>query len=268
MTDLHETNEVEEEEVANPYNMRKEWHDDSDQPFESADGMFFEKPTKKATRKAPSNEEATDYKKRYDDLKKHYDTKVSEFKQKEQELQAEARMTQQVEQAVRHEDAVEEVQDEYVETEPAVETDTRLSALEERESRLARKEAELTLSSAHPDFADIRQSDEFHTWAKSQPEVIQEWVYNNPDDVSLAVKAIDLYKMEAGMGNQPSSGKKAQSQPVSPSAADMVSTKTKTVNANEPKVWTQREIAALSMDDYDKYEKEIDSAIIEGRVVA
>ena len=244
MTDLHETNEVEEEEVANPYNMRKEWHDDSDQPFESADGMFFEKPTKKATRKAPSNEEATDYKKRYDDLKKHYDTKVS------------------------HEDAVEEVQDEYVETEPAVETDTRLSALEERESRLARKEAELTLSSAHPDFADIRQSDEFHTWAKSQPEVIQEWVYNNPDDVSLAVKAIDLYKMEAGMGNQPSSGKKAQSQPVSPSAADMVSTKTKTVNANEPKVWTQREIAALSMDDYDKYEKEIDSAIIEGRVVA
>ena len=48
----------------------------------------------------------------------------------------------------------------------------------------------------------------------------------------------------------------------------MVSTKTKTVNANEPKVWTQREIAALSMNDYDKHEKEIDSAIIEGRVVA
>ena len=268
MTDLQEI----EEEVANPYNMRKEWHDEDDQLFESADGVYYEKKAKKATRKAPSEEEsATDYKKRYDDLKKHYDTKINEFKQKEQELQAEARMTQQVEQAVRHEDTVEaqeEVQDEYVEAAPAVESDDRLSALDEREARIARKEAEMTLSSAHPDFSEIRQSDEFHEWAKSQPEAIQDWVYNNPNNVDLAVKAIDLYKLESGLNAQNSSSKKVQSQPVSPSAADMVSTKTKAVNANEPKVWTQREIAALSMDDYDKYEKEIDSAIIEGRVVA
>ena len=91
---------------------------------------------------------------------------------------------------------------------------------------------------------------------------------NNPNNVSLAVKAIDLYKLESGLSSQPSSGKKVQSQSMSPSAADMVSTKTKTVNANEPKVWTQREITALSMVEYDKYEKEIDAAIIEGRVVA
>ncbi len=267
MTDLQEI----EEEVANPYNMRKDWHDEDDKPFESADGVYYEKKAKKATRKAPSEEEsATDYKKRYDDLKKHYDTKISEFKQKEQELQAEARMTQHVEQAVRHEDNSEEVQaQEYAEQPaPAVENDTRLSALDEREARIARKEAELTLSSAHPDFADIRQSDEFHSWAKAQPEAIQDWVYNNPNNVSLAVKAIDLYKLESGLSSQPSSGKKVQSQSMSPSAADMVSTKTKTVNANEPKVWTQREITALSMVEYDKYEKEIDAAIIEGRVVA
>lgn len=267
MTDLQEV-EVEKE-VANPYNMHKDWHDEEDQPFESADGVYYEKKAKKATRKAPSEEEsATDYKKRYDDLKKHYDTKINEFKQKEQELQAEARMTQQVEQAVRHEEHAEEVQDEYVETAPAEEANTRLSALDEREARIARKEAEMTLSSAHPDFSEIRQSDEFHEWAKSQPEAIQDWVYNNPNDVSLAIKAIDFYKMESGLSSQPSSSKKAQSQPVSPSAADMVSTKTKAVNANEPKIWTQREIAALSMDEYDKHEKEIDSAIIEGRVVA
>ena len=270
MTDLPEINE-EEEVVANPYNMQKDWHQEDDQKFESADGVYYEKKPKKATRKAPSEEEATDYKKRYDDLKKHYDSKVSEFKQKEQELQAEARMTQQVEQAVRHEDTIEaqeEVQDEYVETPYTEEASNRLSALDEREAKIARKEAEITLSSAHPDFADIRQSDEFHDWAKSQPEVIQDWIYNNPDNVTLAVKAIDLYKLEANIVNTSSLSKKVQSQPASSSAADMVSTKTKTVNANEPKVWTQREIAALSMNDYDKHEKEIDSAIIEGRVVA
>jgi len=266
MTNLQE---IEEEETANPYNMNKDWHGDEDQPFESADSVYYEKKAKKATRKAPSEEEsATDYKKRYDDLKKHYDTKINEFKQKEQELQAEARMTQHVEQAVRHEDNSEEVQNEYVEAAPVEQPDTRLSSLDEREARITRKEAELTLSSAHPDFATIRQSDDFHSWAKAQPDVIQDWVYKNPDNVSLAIKAIDLYKLESGLSSQPSSGKKVQSQSKSTSAADMVSTKTKTVNANEPRVWTQREIAKLSMDEYDKFEKEIDAAIIEGRVVA
>lgn len=264
---MSEVQEVQQEETANPYNMRKDYGGEQDAPFQSADGIYH-KPSQ-ATSKAAPDEENANYKKRYDDLKKHYDTKINEFKQKEQELQAEARMTQQVEQAVRHEDAVEaeQVQDEYVETAPAVETDDRLSALEEREAKIARKEAEQTLYSAHPDFADIRKSDEFHSWAKSQPEAIQDWVYNNPNNVDLAVKAIDLYKLESGI--QVSQGTSQQSQTsTKASAADMVSTKTTTVDAKEAKVWSQREIAALSMADYDKHEKEIDAAIMEGRVVA
>lgn len=263
MTDLQEI----EEEVANPYNMNKDYSDQQDAPFESADGVYYAKP-KKATRKsAPSEEEAaTDYKKRYDDLKKHYDSKISEFKQKEQELQAETRMTQHVEQAVRHEDNTEAVQAEYVEPQAEALEPARTPTLDEREASIARREAEQTLQSAHPDFADIRQSEEFHGWAKAQPEAIQDWVYNNPDNVTLAVKAIDLYKMETGLGSK-TSGKSGRSQTSTASAADMVSTRTQTVNANEPKIWSQREIAALSMDEYDKHEKDIDAAIIEGRVV-
>ena len=264
---MSEVQEVQQEETPNPYNMRKEYSGQQDAPFQSADGVYH--PPTQATSKAAPDEENSNYKKRYDDLKKHYDTKINEFKQKEQELQAEARMTQQVEQAVSHEDKVEaeqEVQDEYVEATPVVETDDRLSALEEREAKIARKEAEQTLHSAHPDFVDIRKSDEFHSWAKSQPEAIQEWVYNNPDNVSLAVKAIDLYKLEKGIQVSQSTSKQSQTS-TKASAADMVSTKTTTVDAKEAKVWSQREIAALSMADYDKYEKEIDSAIMEGRVV-
>ena len=264
---MSEVQETQQEETANPYNMRKDYGGKQDAPFQSADGVYH--PPIQATSKAAPDEENANYKKRYDDLKKHYDTKINEFKQKEQELQAEARMTQQTEQAVRHEDAVEaeQVQDEYVEPTPAVETDDRLSALEEREAKIARKEAEQTLYSAHPDFSDIRQSDEFHSWAKSQPETIQEWVYNNPDNVELAVKAIDLYKLESGIQVSKGTSQKSQTS-TKASAADMVSTKTTAVDAKEAKVWSQREIAALSMADYDKYEKEIDSAIIEGRVVA
>ena len=264
---MSEVQEVQQEETANPYNMRKDYGGEQDAPFQSADGVYHE--PSQATSKAAPDEENANYKKRYDDLKKHYDNKINEFKQKEQELQAEARMTQQVEQAVRHEDAVEaeQVQDEYVETAPAVETDDRLSALEEREAKIARKEAEQTLYSAHPDFADIRKSDEFHSWAKSQPEAIQEWVYNNPNNVDLAVKAIDLYKLESGIQVSQDTSQQSQTS-TKASAADMVSTKTTAVDAKEAKVWSQREIAALSMAEYDKHEKEIDSAIMEGRVVA
>ena len=50
-------------------------------------------------------------------------------------------------------------------------------------------------------------------------------------------------------------------------AADMVSTKTTTIDATaEPKIWTQEEIAALPMDEFDRLEAEIDKALEEGRV--
>ena len=48
----------------------------------------------------------------------------------------------------------------------------------------------------------------------------------------------------------------------------MVSTKTTSVDARQPKIWTEREIAAMSLDQFDRYEEEINQAMIEGRVVA
>ena len=51
------------------------------------------------------------------------------------------------------------------------------------------------------------------------------------------------------------------------SAADIVSTKTTTIDTKQPKIWTEREIAAMSLDQFDKHEDEIDQAITEGRVV-
>ena len=143
-------------------------------------------------------------------------------------------------------------------------TQGMFSAIEEREAAIARKEAEKALYDRHPDFEDIRGDDKFHSWAETQPEQIQEWIYNNPNNVNLAIKAIDLYKLENNISN-PKKQKSAKSQS-SKSAADFVSTKTKNVDTKEPKIWTQREIARMSMRDFDKYEEEIDQAIIEGRV--
>ena len=77
-----------------------------------------------------------------------------------------------------------------------------------------------------------------------------------------------MYKLENEVSTKVQEDAKQKSQTsAQASAADMVSTKTTSVDAQQPKIWTQREIAALSMAEYDKHEKEIDKAIMEGRVV-
>ena len=46
-----------------------------------------------------------------------------------------------------------------------------------------------------------------------------------------------------------------------------MSTKTTQIDSAQPKIWTEREIAAMSLDQFDKYEDEINQALAEGRVV-
>ena len=273
-----------EEEVSNPYNMNKAWHTPDGPKSDTADGMFFERPKQQATSEeapdAVENEQApkkrTNYKKRYDDLKRHYDQKLSEFKQKEQELTAMAKNAQPQYEAPRTPEQLEKFKTEYPDLYDTVESvaylrsseqvnqlQEQLQMIQQREATALKREAEADLISRHPDFEDIRGSDSFHKWADDQPEQIQDWIYKNPDNAMLASKAIDLFKLETGLSTQ------TKSQPRKPqgSAADMVSTKTTTVDAQQPKIWTEREIAAMSLDTFDKYEAEINLAVTEGRVV-
>ena len=273
-----------EEEVSNPYNMNKAWHTPDGPKSDTADGMFFERPKQQATSEeapdAVENEQApkkrTNYKKRYDDLKRHYDQKLSEFKQKEQELTAMAQDAQPKYQTPRTPEQLEKFKTEYPDLYDTVESvayirsseqvnqlQEQLQMIQQREATALKREAEADLISRHPDFEDIRGSDSFHKWADDQPEQIQDWIYKNPDNAMLASKAIDLFKLETGLSTQ------TKSQPRKPqgSAADMVSTKTTTVDAQQPRIWTEREIAAMSLDTFDKYEAEINLAVTEGRVV-
>lgn len=272
------------EQTANPYNQRKAWQEENaPRQTASADTMFFEEaqPTSKATRSEATpakTETSTNYKKRYDDLKKHYDGKVAEFKQKELELLAQAQGAQPQYKPPKTREELEAFRAQYPDLLETVETvahmrsqeemqsvQTKLQAIEEREAMIARREAETKLRDRHPDFEDIRGDEKFHAWAKEQPQEIQNWVYRNPDNVSLASRAIDFYKMEKGMKihNTPPSSK---SRKPSNNAADFVSTKTTGVDAKSPKIWTQREITALSADEFERFESEIDQAIQEGRV--
>jgi len=285
------TTEVQEEN-ANPYNMKKSWHTDVEENFDTADGVFFEKPKAKkkeaipsepveqvAEQESPKDEpyKRPDYKKRYDDLKKHYDSKLNEFKSREQELLEQAAENRPNYVAPKSPEELEKFREEYPDVYEVVETVSHLQSeekskdlreklerLQSREQELIRKDAEKRLMDKHPDFEDIRNSDDFHGWAKEQPKSIQDWVYNNADDADLASRALDLFKKDIGMDVAP---KKSNSKQSKKSAADMVSTKTTSVEPQQEKVWTEKEIASMSMDQFDRYEAEISEAMQQGRIV-
>ena len=265
------------EEEANPYNAKKNWHQSDVKESKNAESLFFEEQATSENDGTPEEKTPrTNYKKRYDDLKKHYDQKISEFKQREQELEAMAQSAQPQYQPPKTAEDLERFKSEYPDLYDTVETvahmrseeqmsalQQKLLAIETREAEMSKRDAEVALRERHPDFEDIRGDDKFHEWAKDQPEEIQRWIYKNPDNVGLASRAIDLYKMENNIAIKKSS---RPSQLSKSNAADMVSTKTTGVEPQQDKIWTQREIAALSLDDYDRFEDEIDRAIQEGRV--
>ena len=273
-----------EEPTANPYNAKKPWHKADRPETDSADSLFYESKQATLDEEAPEEEpqpkKRANYKKRYDDLKKHYDDRVSQFKQREQELEAQARSVQPSYEAPKSIEDLERFRNEYPDLYDTVESVAhlrseqqveelrgQLSAIQQREAEILKREAETTLRDRHPDFEDIRGDEAFHQWAEGQPTQIQDWIYNNPDNVSLASKAIDLYKLETGQPSTRTRRSPKRQSATREAAADIVSTKTTSIDAAQPKIWTEREIAAMSLDQFDKFEDEINQAVSEGRVV-
>jgi len=286
--------ENQEPQKANPYNAKKDWHDVKDKPFVSSDSLFFdnsvstehdesdaieaEKQEVEATKDKPYKR--PNYKKRYDDLKTHYDSRLNEFKVREQELIQEAVSNRPEYKAPKSAEELEEFKNEYPDVMAVVETvahlqsesktkvlEERLSALQNRENELIRKDAEKNLLEKHPDFDEIRNSDEFQEWADLQPESIKDWIFNNPSDATLASRALDLFKKDIGLEVQQVTQPKSNSKQTKQSAADMISTKTTSVDTNQQRVWSEREIAAMSVAEFDKYESEISDAMQEGRII-
>jgi len=283
-----------QEPKANPYNAKKDWHNVEDKPFVSSNSLFFdtnattehdesdaieaEKQEIEAAKDKPYKQ--PNYKKRYDDLKTHYDSRLNEFKAREQELLDEAVKNRPDYIAPKSPEELEQFKNEYPDVMAVVETvahlesesktrvlEERLSALQDRENELVRKDAETNLREKHPDFDEIRNSDDFQEWANLQPESIKDWIFNNPDDATLASRALDLFKKDIGLEVPQSIQPKSNSKQTQQSAADMISTKTTSVNPNQQRVWSEREISAMSVAEFDKYESEISDAMQEGRII-
>ena len=221
--------------------------------------------------------EEKNFKKRYGDLRRHSQKKEEEFNAKLEALQA------QVDKASKNElvlpktdEELEAWTKEYPDVASIIETiadkksksaakdiEDRMIELEEMRQDAHRDKAEAELVKIHPDFIEIRQDDTFHNWAEEQPKWVQDALYENVDDAKSVARVIDLYKIDKGITN------KKKAKPSDKAAASSV--KTKSTAAPEPdeanKYVKESDVAAMSINEYEKRQEEILDAQRNGRFI-
>jgi len=225
----------------------------------------------------PENAEERVFKKRYDDLKRHYDSTLGKHKDEVRTLRTQLESSTKQFIPPKSKEDLDSWRKEYPDVYEMVETiamnkaDTRAKEMETKyqnlqvqQEQIAKEKAEVELLKLHPDFTELRSKDDFHEWAAKQDPVIQDWLYENTSNASLAARALDLYKMDRGLGKY----SKKEEQTAKKEAAKAVS-KTKKAEASDAptkKIWSNAAISKMSVREYAKYEEEIDKAVREGRI--
>ena len=219
-----------------------------------------------------------DYKKRYDDLKRYYDRKLGEWTSKENDLKTQLRENRPKYQPPKSKEELEAFKTEYpdiygvVETVSHLQSENQMQTLQEeveslkkRNEALAQREAQLELGRLHPDFNEIKESDDFHSWADSQPMEIKSWIYENNSDGKLAARAIDLYKKDRGLGSDKKTETKTATQNQGADLLVKTREQVQVPQSNEV-VFNRSEIAKMSDEEFMQYEKDIVKAQREGRI--
>jgi hypothetical protein len=224
----------------------------------------------------PTNAEEKTFKKRYSDLRRHQQKQAEDFKKEIDVLKKQlGDATQKEMQLPKSDEDIEEWAKEYPDVAAIVETiatkkareqasalEERVKAIDEMQISATKEKAEVELMRMHPDFGEIRDSDDFHDWAEEQPKWVQDALYDNDNDARAAARAIDLYKADKGIGKEkPKSNK---------DAAKSVSTKNSrsTPQKDEASSYLKEsDVQRMSAQEYEKNSDEIMEAIRSGKFV-
>ena len=225
----------------------------------------------------PARAEDRVFKKRYDDLKRHYDSTIQKHKEELESLRNRLESGNSQFNPPKSKEELDAWRKEYPDVYDMVETiaiekaTTQTAELEDKyknlkvqQEQIAKEKAEVELLKLHPDFSELRKQDSFHEWAERQDPTIQGWLYENTSNATLAARAIDLYKMDQGISKL----SKKQETDVKKEAAKAISKTKKSTETDMPKkkVWTTSEISKLKAHEFERLEKEIDLARLEGRI--
>ena len=210
-------------------------------------------------------------------MKRHYDSTVNKHKDEVRTLRSQLESSTKQFVPPKSKSELEAWRKEYPDVYDMVETiamnkaTTQTAELEDKyknlqlqQEQIAKDKAEVELLKMHPDFSEIRSQDDFHKWAADQDPTIQGWLYENTSNAKLAARAIDLYKMDRGLSKLT----RKEEKDLKKDAAKAISKTRKNVESDIPKkkIWTATEISKLKPHEFEKYEKDIDLARLEGRI--
>jgi len=224
----------------------------------------------------PENAEEKTFKKRYGDLRKHsQETKQSLEKQVNELRKQLDKSTKQEIKLPKSDDDIDAWAAQYPDVAAIVETiaikkareqskdlEERVKEIDAMRETATKEKAEVELLKLHPDFGEIRDSDDFHNWATEQPKWVQDALYENDDDARSAARAIDLYKIDNNISTKKSSNNK--------DAARSVNSK-QTRNAPETDKtggsFKESQVAKMTPQEYERNSDVIMEAIRSGRFV-
>jgi len=224
------------------------------------------------------------WKKRYGDLRRHMAVKEREFNEKIEQLEVQLReASEKALQLPTSEEDVKRWAEQYPDVAKIVEAiamrkaderakaiEMRLQEAEKRAKEAARREAEARLRERHPDLDKLRESAEFHAWAQKQSPLIQAALYRSPNWEDCAA-AIDLFKSQTGWGQQKRGPGRPRKEEAEAAAQAVNVPSARTVpdpnGTAGKKVWRESEIRRLRPYEWEKFEKEIEAARREGRLI-
>ena len=226
--------------------------------------------------KEPTSAEEKTFKKRYSDLRRHQQKQAEEFKTELETLKRQlSEATKKEMKLPKSDEDIEQWAKDYPDVAAIVETiamkkareqssalEERLKAIDEMQLSATKEKAEAELMRLHPDFDEIRDSDDFHTWAEDQPKWVQDALYENDNDARSAARAIDLYKADMGITSKKATTDK--------DAAKSVSTKNSRSKPQENESSTylkESQVQKMSPQEYEAKSDEIMEAIRSGKFI-
>jgi hypothetical protein len=226
----------------------------------------------------PENAEEKSFKKRYGDLRRHQQEKEKELAAKIDALQSQlSEATKKEINLPKSDEDIEAWASKYPDVAAIVETiaikkakeqaavlEERVKAVDELQMNASREKAEAELLRYHPDFEDIRETDDFHNWVNEQPQSIQDALYENASDARTAARAIDLYKADKNITT------KKKTKNTDKDAARSVNarnSRSKPDTSDGSRAILESEVQKMSAQEYEKMSDEIMEAIRTGNFV-
>ena len=232
----------------------------------------------KADNETPDTAEERSFKKRYGDLRRHQQEQKSDFEEQIKSLKSELKSTSTGDMELPStEEEIADWASKYPQVANIMQTMALKAAKDQNETLSSRMKeiddlqlsankgkAEAKLLQIHPDFEEIREQDEFHDWVDAQPKWVQDSLYHNEADATSAARAIDLYKLDAGITKK-NKAKKGNSR----GAAQEVSSRggSSPTEGSGEQQFLESDVAAMTINTYEENQDAIAKAMRSGNFI-